>query len=73
MENVKLAGGKTYVFSSLHPSGEQLNNVSVEGKCNVQLTGIAAILRFPMEEMFDSESSEGEEQEDFQICLFNKL
>lgn len=27
MDGVKEAGGKTYMFSSLHPSGEHLNNV----------------------------------------------
>lgn len=27
MDGVKEAGGKTYMFSSLHPSGQQLNNV----------------------------------------------
>lgn len=60
MDGVKEAGGKTYMFSSLHPSGEQLNNVKYCHLCNWQLTGIAAILRFPVEEVFDSESSEGE-------------
>ena len=35
-EEVKKYGGKTIVFSSLHPSGERLKNIS----------GIAAILRF---------------------------
>lgn len=29
MDQVREAGGKTYLFSSLHPSGKQLNNVSV--------------------------------------------
>ena len=38
MESVKMNGGNVYKFSSLHTSGEQLNNY----------TGIAAILRFPM-------------------------
>lgn len=35
-QEVKRYGGKTIVFSSLHPSGEKLKNIS----------GIAAILRF---------------------------
>lgn len=35
-EEVKKYGGKVIVFSSLHPSGEKLKNIS----------GIAAILRF---------------------------
>jgi len=33
-------GGKVLIYSSLHNSGEQLN----------QLTGVAAILSYPMEE-----------------------
>jgi len=39
VEQVREAGGKVHKFSSLHVTGERLN----------QLTGIAAILRFPME------------------------
>jgi protein pelota len=37
-EGVKRKGGQVYIFSSQHASGEKLNN----------LTGIAAILRFPL-------------------------
>lgn len=44
-ESVKNAGGTVHVFSSMHVSGEQL----------AQLTGIAAILRFPMPELEDLE------------------
>lgn len=41
-----LAGGGTaHVFSGMHASGEQLN----------QLTGIAAILRFPLPDLEDEE------------------
>lgn len=29
MDSVKESGGKTYLFSSLHPSGQQLNNVTL--------------------------------------------
>jgi protein pelota len=39
-ESVKAHQGKVHIFSSLHVSGEQLT----------QVTGIAAILRFPMPE-----------------------
>ncbi len=39
MENVKAAGGAVYKFSSMHVSGEKLD----------QYTGIAATLRFPVE------------------------
>uniref|UniRef100_A0A0C9RRV9 Protein pelota homolog n=1 Tax=Wollemia nobilis TaxID=56998 RepID=A0A0C9RRV9_9CONI len=44
-DSVKNAGGTVHVFSSMHVSGEQL----------AQLTGIAAILRFPMPELEDLE------------------
>ena len=38
-------GGGVHVFSGMHASGEQLN----------QLTGIAAILRFPLPDLEDAE------------------
>ncbi|CAG8481533.1 11475_t:CDS:2 [Scutellospora calospora] len=38
VESVRSIGGKVLIFSSLHVSGEQLN----------QLTGVAAILNFPL-------------------------
>nr|CAG4639228.1 EOG090X07BV [Daphnia magna] len=41
VESVRDNGGTTRIFSSLHVSGEQL----------IQLTGVAAILRFPMPEL----------------------
>lgn len=41
MESVKANGGKVYHFSSMHVSGEQLNN----------FTGIAATLRFPLPDL----------------------
>ncbi|KJE95493.1 translation factor pelota [Capsaspora owczarzaki ATCC 30864] len=41
VENVKANGGVVRIFSSLHVSGEQLSNLS----------GIAAILRFPVPEI----------------------
>lgn len=39
MISVQKKGGETYVFSSMHMTGEKLNN----------FTGIAAILRFPVQ------------------------
>lgn len=45
VESVKDSGGTVYTFSSMHVSGEQL----------AQLTGIAAILRFPLPELEDIE------------------
>jgi protein pelota len=45
VNSVKDLGGIVHVFSSLHVSGEQL----------AQITGIAAILRFPLPELDDME------------------
>lgn len=50
IDSVREYGGDVKIFSSMHISGEQLE----------QLTGIAAILRFPMPEL-DDEESETEE------------
>ncbi|WAR02253.1 PELO-like protein [Mya arenaria] len=47
VDTVREAGGEVKIFSSLHVSGEQLG----------QLTGVAAILRFPM----DDEESDDED------------
>ncbi|XP_077350178.1 protein pelota homolog isoform X1 [Lithobates pipiens] len=51
VDSVKDNGGTVRIFSSLHVSGEQLN----------QLTGVAAILRFPVADGSDEESSSGED------------
>ncbi|ONM12695.1 Protein PELOTA 1 [Zea mays] len=45
VEDVKKNSGTVHIFSSMHVSGEQL----------AQLTGIAAILRFPLPELEDME------------------
>ena len=45
VESVTAAGGEALVFSSCHVSGEQLN----------QLTGVAAICRFPLPGLEDEE------------------
>ena len=45
VEQVQEAGGEAFVFSGMHVSGEQLN----------QLTGLAAILRFPLPDLEDQE------------------
>lgn len=45
VNSVKKAGGKTLIYSSVHVSGEQL----------AQLTGVAAILRFPLPDIDDLE------------------
>ena len=44
-EDVKKFGGKTVIFSSLHPSGEKLKNIS----------GIAALLRFEVPSLEEEE------------------
>lgn len=51
VDSVRDNGGTVRIFSSLHVSGEQLN----------QLTGVAAILRFPVAEGSDDESSSEED------------
>lgn len=48
VDSVRESGGDAKIFSSMHISGEQLE----------QLTGVAAILRFPMPELEDSEDEE---------------
>jgi hypothetical protein len=45
VEGVRDAGGEALVFSSMHVSGEALNNLS----------GVAAILRFSLPELEDQE------------------
>ncbi|KAF2355782.1 Translation release factor pelota, partial [Trinorchestia longiramus] len=45
VEQVKNNGGEVRIFSSLHVTGEQLD----------QMTGIAAVLRFPMPEIEDED------------------
>eukprot|EP00262_Sarcandra_glabra_P004307 TRINITY_DN1525_c0_g3_i1.p1 TRINITY_DN1525_c0_g3~~TRINITY_DN1525_c0_g3_i1.p1 ORF type:complete len:379 (-),score=71.43 TRINITY_DN1525_c0_g3_i1:218-1354(-) len=45
VDSVKASGGTVHIFSSMHASGEQL----------AQLTGIAAILRFPLPDLEDIE------------------
>lgn len=49
-DKVKELGGKVMVFSSLHPSGEKLNNFG----------GVAAILRFPLNMDYLDEEEEKE-------------
>lgn len=49
VEEVEAGGGRALVFSGAHSSGEQLN----------QLTGVAAILRFPLPDLEDQEFEEG--------------
>lgn len=45
VESVKQNGGEVYIFSTMHVSGEQLQ----------KLSGIAAILRFPLPDLEDEE------------------
>lgn len=48
VENVREAGGDVKIFSSMHISGEQLDSLS----------GVAAILRFPMSDLDETDESE---------------
>ncbi|KAK3907268.1 Protein pelota [Frankliniella fusca] len=51
VDSVRESGGDVKIFSSLHVTGEQL----------AQLTGIAALLRFPMPELEDDDESDTDE------------
>ena len=48
VEDVKKGGGDVLIFSSIHESGKQLD----------QLTGVAAILNFPIPEVESDEEEE---------------
>ncbi|KAF8766872.1 Protein pelota like protein [Argiope bruennichi] len=52
VDSVRENGGEVKMFSSLHPSGEQLD----------QLSGLAAILRFPMEELDEEENDSSDDE-----------
>ncbi|KAH3757350.1 protein pelota-like [Pelomyxa schiedti] len=54
VESVKAESGEVRVFSSLHVSGEQLG----------KLTGVAAILRYPLHEIDDLDADGGDENYD---------
>ncbi|KAJ1921479.1 Translation factor pelota [Tieghemiomyces parasiticus] len=52
-EAVRADGGKVHIFSSHHVSGEQLS----------QLTGVAAMLKFPIPDL-ESDSNDGDENDE---------
>nr|UST29492.1 pelota [Haliclona caerulea] len=54
VESIKENGGDVKIFSSLHVSGEQLG----------QLSGVAAILRFPIPDIADEEEDDDDEGDD---------
>jgi len=45
VDEVRNGGGEAYIFSAAHASGEQLG----------ELTGVAAMLRFPLPDLVDAE------------------
>lgn len=51
-DEVKSQGGEVLIFSSLHESGEQLD----------QLTGVASILKYPVADLDEEEEEEEEEE-----------
>ncbi|KAF9057673.1 eRF1 domain 1-domain-containing protein [Panaeolus papilionaceus] len=58
VEAVQQKGGEVVIFSSMHESGQQLN----------QLTGIAALLTFPLDiEVVEAEEREAEEERKRQL------
>ena len=52
VEEVKKGGGEVLIFSSIHESGKQLD----------QLTGVAAILKFPLPEPDSEDEGEGKDE-----------
>lgn len=54
-------GGECLIFSALHPSGEQLK----------QLTGIAAVLHFPMPELEEQVQMEEERKRNGKLMMEN--
>ncbi|KAJ3896104.1 eRF1 domain 1-domain-containing protein [Lentinula edodes] len=63
VEKVKQTGGDAVIFSSMHESGQQLN----------QLTGIAAILTFPLDiEVVEAEEKEEEERKKLEMQVDEK-
>ena len=54
VESVRANGGNVYVFSSMHISGQQLQQVS----------GVAAILRYPLPDLDEIDSEEEEDESD---------
>jgi len=54
VESVRENGGEVFLFSSLHVSGEQLGKI----------TGIAAILRFPLPDLEDVELEDDSDDDD---------
>uniref|UniRef100_A0A672Q9V1 Protein pelota homolog n=1 Tax=Sinocyclocheilus grahami TaxID=75366 RepID=A0A672Q9V1_SINGR len=53
VDNVKENGGNVRIFSSLHVSGEQLN----------QLSGVVAVLRFPIADMSEAEEDSSSDED----------
>uniref|UniRef100_A0A8C2D5M7 Pelota mRNA surveillance and ribosome rescue factor n=2 Tax=Cyprinus carpio TaxID=7962 RepID=A0A8C2D5M7_CYPCA len=53
VDNVKENGGNVRIFSSLHVSGDQLN----------QLSGVAAILRFPIADVSEAEEDSSSDED----------
>lgn len=50
VEDIRKAGGTVHIFSTAHVSGDQLN----------RLSGIAALLRFPLPDVEDQEFNEND-------------
>lgn len=53
VEDIRKGGGEVLIFSSIHESGKQLD----------QLTGVAAILKFPLPELESDDEGEGGQPE----------
>lgn len=79
VENVKSYGGEVLIFSSMHESGQrQSSPIQSDGKSEFlmnkgkselnQLTGIAAILNFPLD-IEDVNEQDAEEAEELRLKL----
>lgn len=77
VEDVREAGGEVKIFSSMHISGERMLKMHQRVILDIliltffiykitelsQLTGVAAILRFPMPELEDADEDEDDDED----------
>lgn len=61
VESVRSNGGQVYVFSSMHVSGQQLQQVS----------GVAAILRYPLPDLDELEENAASQAEDVNVAALD--
>lgn len=75
VDDVRDAGGDVKIFSTMHVSGERKLKLCIFKRDNLQitfvfllelsqLTGIAAILRFPLPELEDTDDEDANDNDD---------